>query len=214
MLLRSERSGMWFALFACAMATMYSRVKVSGHPIHPMLVAFPVTFYTTTLIGFAAYAITQSLFWWQVGLWSNLAGVATAVLAAVPGTIDWATGIPRGSAARALGLKHMLLNLSALFLFSLNLALQRNTWSVVGNVANLQGRVLSDMALLTADASASPGMAVALVLSATGFLVTLLAGFLGFSLVQVHHVGVELTDEQRRLETKLPPAPRRSLVQS
>ncbi len=196
------------------MSTMYSRAKLSGHPIHPMLVAFPVTFYTTTLIGFAAYALTGSLFWWQVGLWSNLAGVGSALLAAVPGSVDWATGIPRGSAARALGLKHMLLNVSALLLFSLNLVVQRDTWSALGNVASVQGRVVSDMAVLSASAATPPAVGVALGLSATGFLVTLLAGFLGFSLVQVHHVGVELTDEQRRLEAKLPPAPRHSLVQS
>jgi uncharacterized membrane protein len=26
---------------------MYSRVKVFGHPVHPMIVAYPIAFYTT-----------------------------------------------------------------------------------------------------------------------------------------------------------------------
>jgi uncharacterized membrane protein len=29
---------------------MYSKVKIAGHPVHPMLVGFPVTLYTVTLV--------------------------------------------------------------------------------------------------------------------------------------------------------------------
>ena len=34
---------------------MYSKVKIAGHPIHPMLVAFPVAFYTATLVCYLVY---------------------------------------------------------------------------------------------------------------------------------------------------------------
>ena len=68
-----------------------------------MLIAFPVTFYTATLLSFAAYAGTQDLFFWRLGLWSNVTGVLSAVVAMVPGFIDWANGIPAGARARALG---------------------------------------------------------------------------------------------------------------
>lgn len=33
---------------------MYSKAKIAGHPIHPMLVAFPITFYIVSLIAFLA----------------------------------------------------------------------------------------------------------------------------------------------------------------
>src|SRR5882672_1656426 len=36
---------------------MYSKVKLSGHPLHPMLVGLPVTFYLVTLASFGAYAL-------------------------------------------------------------------------------------------------------------------------------------------------------------
>ena len=36
---------------------MYSKVKVAGHPVYPMLVAFPVACYTGTLVGFAVYHV-------------------------------------------------------------------------------------------------------------------------------------------------------------
>jgi uncharacterized membrane protein len=45
-------------------------------------------------------------------------------------------------------------------------------------------------------------------LSAIGVLLTLPAGFLGWTMVQNHHVGVNLSAEQERLEPALPgPAP-------
>lgn len=193
---------------------MYSKVKLAGHPIHPMLVAFPVTFYTTTLIGFAAYALTDNMFWWRVGLWSNVAGVVMAVVAAVPGIIDWAFGIPKHSMAKATGLKHMLLNLAALTLFLVNLLVHRNMWMEEGVVVGTGVSPGGEAAVVVQSAVIAPDPRMALVLSAFGFLLTLFAGFLGWSLVQTHHVGVELSEEQKRLEPRAPSTPSRPMVQS
>lgn len=170
---------------------MYSKVRIAGHPVHPMLIAFPVAFYTATLLGYAAYAATDNLFWWRLGLLSNAAGVLSAVLAAIPGFIDWATGIPKGSAAKATGRIHMLLNVGALALFTVNLLAQANRWMELTRTVATTGQI---------DA---PDPALALVLSALGVLLTIAAGFFGWKLVQTHHVGVDLSEEQRRLE---PPA--------
>ena len=156
---------------------MYSKAKVLGHPIHPMLVAFPVAFYTSTLASFIVYAVTGDPFWFRVGLIANWAGVATAVLAALPGFIDWATGIPRGTAAKHTGLLHMMLNTTALGLFLVNGALQLGQWD-----------------------DALPRASSAVLLSALGIAFTLPAGFLGWKLVQDDHVGVSLTAAQERLE--------------
>jgi uncharacterized membrane protein len=199
------------------MATLYSKVKVGGHPLHPMLVAFPVTFYTTTLIGFATYALTGNLFWWRIGLWSNVAGVVTALVAAIPGFADWAVGIPKQSPAKATGLKHMLLNLSALALFTVNLVAQRNNWAQedVTVLGEGMGVISSSGAgALVVQAIIAPDPRLALLLSALGFVLTLSAGFIGWALVQTHHVGVLLTDEQQRLEPNGRRTPPRSIVQS
>jgi uncharacterized membrane protein len=195
------------------MAIMYSRANVARHPIHPMLVAFPVTFYTTTLIGFVAYALSGNPFWWQVGLWSNGAGVLTAVLAGIPGFVDWFVGIPRKARARRIGLKHMALNLSALALFATNLLVQRNLWWV-GRSSPLVPNSLAGHSLARAiEHTVLPHAGLAIALSGLGFLLTMAAGFLGWTLVQTHHVGIELTDEQRRLEAEVT-GPARPLVQS
>src|SRR6185436_4006263 len=75
---------------------MYSKAKVLGHPVHPMLVSFPIAFYTATLIAYGVYAATDNRFWFQLGVVANFAGVVTALAAAIPGFIDWAFGIPAG----------------------------------------------------------------------------------------------------------------------
>jgi len=142
-----------------------------------MLIGFPVTFYTSTLIAFIVYASSLERFWFTAGVILNWAGVATAALAAVPGLVDWTTGIPHRSPAKRTGLIHMALNVSALVAFVIN------------------GLVVSD---LWNDRFPKGGTGI--VLSAIGVLLTLPAGFLGWSLVQDHHVGVTLTNAQERLE--------------
>jgi uncharacterized membrane protein len=173
------------------MSTIYSKVRIGGHPVHPMLIAFPVAFYTATLVSFAAYAIGDDLFWWRMGLWSNAAGVLSALIAAIPGFIDWATGIPKGSPAKATGRTHMILNLGALALFILNLIVQTNRWVELIRIARVTGQI------------AVPDAGLALVLSGLGVLLTGAAGAFGWKLVQTHHVGVMLSDEQRRLDPPL-----------
>jgi uncharacterized membrane protein len=42
---------------------VYSKIKIAGHPVHPMLIAFPVACYVGTLAGFAVYAANGHLFW-------------------------------------------------------------------------------------------------------------------------------------------------------
>jgi len=155
---------------------MYSKAQILGHPIHPMLVAFPVAFYTSTLIAFIVYAATGSVFWFHLANVANWAGVITAGAAALPGLIDWGTGIPAHTRPKNTGLKHAALNVTALVLFLINAITYSNRWNQL------------------------PGAGTGIVLSAIGVLLTLPAGFLGWSLVQDHHVGVRLSPEQERLE--------------
>jgi uncharacterized membrane protein len=161
---------------------MYSKAKLLGHPIHPMLVAFPVAFYTGTLVAFIVYAASNDPFYFHVAVVANWAGVIMAAVAAIPGLVDWATGIPNNSPAKRTGLIHMGLNVTALLVFLVNAIAYSNRWY-----------------------EPMPPAGTGVVLAAIGVLLTLPAGFLGWSLVQDHHVGVRLTAEQERLEPALPP---------
>ncbi len=84
---------------------MESKVKLLGHPVHPMLIVVP-------LGAFVAAVLFDALYLWQgtaafavVGYWNIAAGVAGGLLAAVFGLIDW-TAIPAGTRAKRIGLLH------------------------------------------------------------------------------------------------------------
>jgi uncharacterized membrane protein len=159
--------------------SMYSKVKVAGHPLHPMLVGFPVTMYTAALVCFAAVQFGADPIWFRIGVYANVAGVITALVAAIPGFIDWAFGVPAGTPAKATGMLHMLANVSALVVFAVNAFL---IW---------------DQRFATAPPSGQ-----ALAIAAIGVVLTVIAGFLGWAMVQTHHVGVDLTPEQARQEPR------------
>lgn len=157
---------------------MYAKAKIAGHPIHPMLVAFPVTFYVTTLLGFFMFQyVNPDLFWYHLALFCNYAGITTALIAAIPGFIDWAFGIPRGVAAKKRGLIHMSLNLGALALFTISAARVWGTWEAP--LVDVTGPFF---------------------LSLVGALCTFAAGLHGWHLVATHKVGVNMTPDQERIE--------------
>lgn len=156
---------------------MKSKATLFGHAIHPMLVAFPVAFYTGALVSYIVYEASDEPFWFRLAVVSNVAGVIMAVVAAIPGFIDWLLAIPDRSAAKVTGLKHMLANVLALIIFATNGAIQLARWDEI-----------------------APPAGVAIVLSLAGMIATAVAGFLGWTLTQKHHVGVDLTPEQERLE--------------
>jgi uncharacterized membrane protein len=156
---------------------MYSKIKIAGHPVHPMLVGIPVTLYLASLGCFAAHSLGAPALWFQIGVYANVAGVIGALVAAVPGFIDWAYGVPLGTNAKSTGFVHMVLNVAALLVFALNVLLQ---WSH------------------RLDSFPATGLSV--VLPAIGVVLTLAAGFRGWTLVQKHHVGVDLSPDQERFE--------------
>lgn len=157
---------------------MYSKAKVGEHPVHPMIVAYPITFYTVSLVAFVVYRFfSADVFWFRLAYFCTFAGVVTAAMAAIPGFIDWAFGIPKESAAKKRGLIHMSLNVGALLIFIANAYLLLGTWNAP----------MTDV---------TTPLLVALV----GVVLTMAAGFHGWELIATHKVGVTLTPEQERLE--------------
>lgn len=66
----------------------HSTASVAGHPIHPMLIGFPIAFFVATLACDIAFAITRQAGWFGPTLWLLGAGLIVAGLAAVAGLID------------------------------------------------------------------------------------------------------------------------------
>ncbi len=47
---------------------VHGKIKIAGHPVHPMLVALPVACYAGTLAGSAVYAANGHLFWLNLAI--------------------------------------------------------------------------------------------------------------------------------------------------
>lgn len=99
-----------------------STVAIAGHPLHPLIVTFPIAF----LVGLAAtdlvYWWTKDFFWARASFWLLAAGLASALVAALTGIMDFLK-IERVR-KRSAGWAHMLLNVSAIVLTTINLILR------------------------------------------------------------------------------------------
>jgi uncharacterized membrane protein len=147
---------------------MYSRARIAGHPVHPMLVALPIGLYVTTVGALVAHVATGDAFYYRAAALASTTGVIAALVTAIPGAIDLFS-LARGSRARVVGMKHASLALLATGLFAVCAAL---LWR--GEAG-------------TADARLALGIAIA------GLTALAAVGWLGWSLVQTHHVGIAPT---------------------
>jgi uncharacterized membrane protein len=142
---------------------MESKAKVMGHPIHPILVPFPIGLLTAS-VGFDVVRIvTGGARWAEISFWMIAVGVAGGLLAAVFGLIDW-LAIPSGTRAKAIGLAHGLSNVLMVALFA-------SSW------------------LLRTGAPDDPGV-LPIVLSFLGVGLVSLGGYLGGELVFRMGIGV------------------------
>jgi uncharacterized membrane protein len=144
-----------------------STAKLLGHPIHPMLVPFPIAFFIGAFLADLAYLKTGDGFWATAALWLLGAGLLGAALAAVAGLIDFA-GDRR---IRSLGAAwvHMLGNVTVVVIELINLGLRLND---------------------PAAALPSPGA----YLSGAAFVLLGLTGWMGGELVFRHRVGMAGVD--------------------
>lgn len=71
-----------------ARQSIISRMSIGGHPIHPMLIHFPVAFLLGLVGADLAYLYTDDPFWIRVGLWLAGLGSLGGWLAAFAGLID------------------------------------------------------------------------------------------------------------------------------
>jgi uncharacterized membrane protein len=152
---------------------VYAKATIKEHPIHPMIVAFPIAFYTTGLVALIVFAATHDDFWFRAAMILWFAGVAGATIAAVFGAIDLLFALPTDSAARSTGVKHGGLNLLAAILFAGAAFMMYGDW--------------------TARPPEPPTLRIApaMTLGVIGLVLTAFAGALGWKMVQTQHVGID-----------------------
>jgi uncharacterized membrane protein len=127
---------------------MESRAKLLGHPIHQMLIVFPLG-----LLGMAVIFDIVRLLGGSAGLAMAsyqmiAAGVLTGLLAAVFGFIDW-LAIPSNTRAKAVGTWHAIGNVVIVVLFAISWWLRRPDPMHPSTVAFVLGLIGLGLALVT-----------------------------------------------------------------
>lgn len=143
---------------------MESKAKLLGHPIHNMLIVFPLGLLATSIVFDLVYLITKNGQWAFVSFWMIVSGIVGGLLASPFGLVDW-LAIPPGTRAKTVGAIHGLGNVGVLLLFGIG-------W------------------LLRMKEPTAPDT-VALGLSGAGFALSFLTGWLGGELVNRLRVGVD-----------------------
>jgi uncharacterized membrane protein len=138
--------------------------RLFGHPIHPMLIVFPLGLLGMSLLFDILHLATGGEHWALVSYYMIAAGILSGLLAAPFGLIDW-LGLPGGTRAKRIGLLHGGGNVVVLLLFTLSWFLRRD--------------------LPTAPGGLEVGLSVIAVLLA------LVSGWLGGELVNRLGVGVD-----------------------
>ena len=96
---------------------MAGPASIGGHPIHPMLIPFPIALWVFSLVADVIYLWRGNPVWKNyIAFYALLAGIIGAALAAVPGLIDWLSLTDK--AVVKIANWHARLNVIALVIFA------------------------------------------------------------------------------------------------
>lgn len=150
---------------------MSTRASIYRHPIHPMLVVFPLGLWIFAFICYVVYMVNAGASWRAASLYAMAGGIIGAVLAAIPGLIDLLTLWK--SRVWTTGLLHMIANVTGLILFIMAFAI---------------------------GISRTGSSVATLVLSILGLIAIGVGGWLGGAMVYEHGVGVQRQQAQETPE--------------
>ncbi|MEP6996056.1 MAG: DUF2231 domain-containing protein [Betaproteobacteria bacterium] len=144
---------------------MRTPASVAGHPLHVMLIVFPVGLLIFSLIcDLISLGSANPATWATVALYTMCGGFIGALVAAVPGLIDLLSlSDPQ---VKKIAIIHMSINLAAVALFAVNI------WLRFGGAGN----------------TGTP-----LILSVVAIAILAVSGWLGGEMVHRHGVGVDVT---------------------
>ena len=144
---------------------MKSKANFKGHPLHPILVSFPIAFFIGTL-GFDVLGLLYSRNeFHNTAMYLEIAGIGFGLLAALPGIIDYIFIVPPKSSAKKRATKHALVNSLMLIIFGAALVLR------------LQENISFNLII---------GLEI------TGVILLSIAGSLGGTLVYRNQIGVDI----------------------
>jgi uncharacterized membrane protein len=147
---------------------MSSPASFKGHPLHSVLVAFPIGLLIFSLVcDLLGSVYPSNSSWGTVAFYSMVGGIIGALLAAVPGLVDLLA--IRDPQVKKIGVSHMVINLVVVAIFVVDAWLRYS-----GNESRLP-----------------------IILSILGVALLLVSGWLGGEMVYVHGVAVEPQGDRR-----------------
>lgn len=153
---------------------MKSRLQFGGHPIHAMVVGFPIGLYTSALLCDVLYVLLHDGFWFRMAYWAIVFGLITHLAAAATGLPDFLAvareRVERKDAYRA-ATSHLTFGVGLLVVQGLNLGLRN--WG---------------------EAPAGGSVAMPLIVNVIAASLVGVQGWYGGELVYRHLVGIELPE--------------------
>jgi uncharacterized membrane protein len=144
---------------------MRTPASVAGHPLHAMLIVFPVGLLIFSLIcDLFSLRASDPAAWGTVALYTMAGGFISALVVAVPGLIDLLS--LQDSSTKKIAVIHMSINLLVVTLYGVNLWLRTHG----------------------SDSTGTP-----LLLSIVAVVLLAISGWLGGEMVHVRGVGVDRT---------------------
>lgn len=104
---------------------MRSKAKLLGHPVHQMLIVFPLGLLATSVVFDIVRLATGNAYWSHIAFWMIASGLVGGVIAAVFGVIDY-TAIPKHTRAKRIGAIHGIGNAVVMLLFLFSWLMRNN----------------------------------------------------------------------------------------
>ena len=148
---------------------MQGKATLNGHPIHPMLIPFPIAFFVGAVLCDIVSHWGDPIFWPRMAIVLIGLGIIGALLAAIFGFIDYLTA-PLSDAAKKTATTHMILNLLTVVIFAIAFYVR------LGDATSTVGYILEVIGVITLAVS----------------------GYLGGQMVYEDRVGVAEAAQARR----------------
>lgn len=101
---------------------MASKASIAGHPVHPMIIPFPLALWTTSFVADVIFYFFRNSSLLLISKFLLAAGCVGAVAAAIPGIIDWLS--IKNPEVKRIANWHARLNIIALIIFAISLYLR------------------------------------------------------------------------------------------
>ena len=126
---------------------MAGKINFLGHPVHPMLIVFPLGLLPAAVACDIICIVHGGAHWAHMAYWLIVAGVLSGIVAAICGFADW-LGLENGTRAKRLGLFHAIVMDTVLILFAVSWWLRRSAPDTPSMTAIVLGLVAVALALL------------------------------------------------------------------